>query len=189
MNDLVAILIAAVLVNHFVLVRFPAFFPLPEAAPLRAAALATIPVLVLSAAMAWLSETWLLIPYGLADLRLLNLVVIITAIASLMTAVLGRAKPALRSAMDGAPSVLIINATMLGIALLVTRKPTSLASTVAWSAAAGLGFALLMALFGDLRERLNAGEVPAPFRGPAIGLVTAGLVSLGVAGLSGMLRG
>ena len=43
-------------------------------------------------------------------------------------------------------------------------------------------------LFAAMRERVNVADVPAPFRGSAIGLVTAGLMSLAFMGLAGLVK-
>ena len=40
----------------------------------------------------------------------------------------------------------------------------------------------------SLRERLDSAEVPLPFRGPAIALVTAGMMSLAFLGFAGLIR-
>jgi electron transport complex protein RnfA len=50
------------------------------------------------------------------------------------------------------------------------------------------GFALVLILFAAIRERLDAADVPAPFRGAAIALVTAGMMSLAFMGFAGMAR-
>ena len=54
--------------------------------------------------------------------------------------------------------------------------------------AAAVGFSLVMVLFASIRERLVVADVPAPFRGNAIALVTAGLMSLAFMGFSGLVK-
>jgi electron transport complex protein RnfA len=48
---------------------------------------------------------------------------------------------------------------------------------------------MVLILFSAIRERVAAADVPQPFRGPAIALVTAGLMSLAFMGFSGLIRG
>jgi electron transport complex protein RnfA len=55
-------------------------------------------------------------------------------------------------------------------------------------AGAALGFGLVLAMLGGLRERLEHADVPQPFRGNAIALVTAGIMSLAFLGFSGFAR-
>ncbi|TXL02373.1 electron transport complex subunit RsxA, partial [Methylococcaceae bacterium CS2] len=49
-----------------------------------------------------------------------------------------------------------------------------------------LGFTLVLVLFAALRERIDAADVPAPFRGASIGLITAGLMSMAFMGFIGL---
>ena len=60
--------------------------------------------------------------------------------------------------------------------------------TVVFSAGAALGFTLAIVLFAGLRERLEFSEVPGPFKGMPIALVTAGLLSLAFMGFAGLVR-
>ncbi|MCR6555693.1 electron transport complex subunit RsxA, partial [Aeromonas sp. CPF2-S1] len=43
-------------------------------------------------------------------------------------------------------------------------------------------------LFAAMRERLVAADVPAPFRGVSIAMVTAGLMSLAFMGFTGLIK-
>ena len=54
---------------------------------------------------------------------------------------------------------------------------------------AALGFSLVMVLFAGMRERINAADVPAPFQGASIALITAGLMALGFMGFAGLVKG
>ena len=52
---------------------------------------------------------------------------------------------------------------------------------------AGL-FGLVLVLFAAMRERLAVADVPVPFQGVSIALVTAGLMSLAFMGFAGLVR-
>jgi electron transport complex protein RnfA len=45
-----------------------------------------------------------------------------------------------------------------------------------------------MILFSGLRERIELCDTPVPFRGTAIALVTAGLLSLAFMGFTGLVK-
>ena len=49
-----------------------------------------------------------------------------------------------------------------------------------------VGFSLVLILFAALRERMEAADVPGPFKGSAIAMVTAGLMSLAFMGFAGL---
>ena len=102
--------------------------------------------------------------------------------------VIRHASPLLHQVLGMYLPLITTNCAVLGVALLNTRESDSLIEALAYGIGAGLGFALVMVLFAGLRERLDGGEVPAAFRGPAIALVTAGIMSMAFMGFTGMLR-
>ncbi len=68
------------------------------------------------------------------------------------------------------------------------QQSKGLVQSVFFGFGASAGFALVLVLFAAIRERLDASDIPAPFRGTAIALVTAGVMSLAFMGFSGMAR-
>jgi electron transport complex protein RnfA len=81
------------------------------------------------------------------------------------------------------------NCAVLGVALLNIRQAQpSFMSSLTYGLGAALGFSLVLVLFSAMRERIAAADVPEAFRGSAIGLVTAGLMSLAFMGFSGLIR-
>jgi electron transport complex protein RnfA len=52
---------------------------------------------------------------------------------------------------------------------------------------AAAGFSLVLILFSAMRERLAVADIPGPFQGSAIGMVTAGLMSLAFMGFAGLV--
>jgi Na+-translocating ferredoxin:NAD+ oxidoreductase RnfA subunit len=60
--------------------------------------------------------------------------------------------------------------------------------TLFFVAAGAIGFTLVLILFAVIRERLETCDVPSPFKGTSIAMITAGLMSLAFMGFSGVLR-
>jgi electron transport complex protein RnfA len=81
------------------------------------------------------------------------------------------------------------NCAVLGVALLNVQEKNGFVESGLFGFGAAVGFSLVMVLFAALRERVAAADVPVPFRGAAIALVTAGLMSLAFMGFSGLVRG
>ncbi|MCG5501169.1 Rnf-Nqr domain containing protein, partial [Ectothiorhodospira lacustris] len=73
-----------------------------------------------------------------------------------------------------------------GVALLNVQESHGFLESVMYGLGAAAGFSLVMILFAAMRERVAAADVPAPFRGSAIALVTAGLMSLAFMGFLGL---
>jgi electron transport complex protein RnfA len=75
------------------------------------------------------------------------------------------------------------------VALLNIKKPdNSLLLSLLYGFGAAVGFSLVLVLFAALRERIAVADVPVPFRGASIALVTAGLMSLAFMGFAGLIR-
>ena len=76
---------------------------------------------------------------------------------------------------------------MLGVALLNINKQHSFIESALYGFGAAAGFSLVLILFSAMRERLAVADIPAPFQGSAIGMVTAGLMSLAFMGFAGLV--
>jgi electron transport complex protein RnfA len=80
------------------------------------------------------------------------------------------------------------NCAVLGVALLNVQQSKGFVQSVFFGFGAAAGFALVLVMFASIRERLDAADIPAPFRGTAIALMTAGIMSLAFMGFAGMAR-
>jgi len=81
------------------------------------------------------------------------------------------------------------NCAVLGVALLNVQEGHDFIESALYGFGAAVGFSLVLALFAAVRERVAAADVPAPFQGTAIALMTAGIMSLAFMGFSGLVKG
>jgi len=81
------------------------------------------------------------------------------------------------------------NCAVLGVALLNVQESHGFLESLVYGFGAAAGFSMVMILFAAVRERLEVADVPAPFRGPAIAMITAGLMSMAFMGFAGLVRG
>lgn len=192
MTELIVILISTVLVNNFVLVRFLGLCPfLGVSRSLEAAAgmsLATAFVLTLSSAAAYLLQTWVLEPLDVEYLRTVAFILVIAASVQFTEIMVRRISPVLDQVLGIYIPLIATNCAVLGVALLNVQQSQGFVQSVFYGFGAAAGFALVLVLFAAIRERLEAADIPAPFRGSAIALMTAGIMSLAFAGFSGMAR-
>jgi electron transport complex protein RnfA len=79
------------------------------------------------------------------------------------------------------------NCAVLGVALLNLQAGLGLMESALYGFGAALGFSLVLVLFAALRERIAVSDVPEPFQGSAIALITAGLMSLAFMGFAGLV--
>ena len=192
MSDLILIILATVLVNNFVLVKFLGLCPLLGASTnfetTLGMSLATTFVLTLASAFSYLINTWLLIPFELEYLRLLSFILIIAGSVQFTEMFVRYSSPILHQILGIYLPLITTNCAVLGVALLNTSESESFLQALAYGIGAGLGFCLVMILFAGLRERLAVADVPVPFKGAAIALVTAGLMSMAFIGFVGVIR-
>ena len=193
MTELALIIVATVLVNNFVLVKFLGLCPLLGASTRFETALgmslATTFVLTLASCISYLIDTYLLVPFQLEYLQLISFIVVIAGAVQFTELFVRSASPILHEVLGVYLPLITTNCAVLGVALLNTRQSDSLVEALTFGIGAGLGFCLIMILFAGIRERLETADVPKPFRGPAIALVTAGMMSLAFIGFAGLVRG
>ena len=192
MSDLTLIILATVLVNNFVLVKFLGLCPLLGASTRLETAigmsLATTFVLTLASGSSYLIDTYILEPWDLGYLRLISFILVIAGAVQFTEIVIRHSSPILHQVLGIYLPLITTNCAVLGVALLNTRQSSSFIEALAYGIGAGLGFCLVMILFAGIRERLETAEVPEPFKGPAIALVTAGLMSMAFLGFAGLIR-
>jgi electron transport complex protein RnfA len=191
-RDLVLIVVSTVLVNNFVLVKFLGLCPFMGVSRKLDAALgmglATTFVLTASSVAAWSVEHWLLAPLGLAYLRTIAFIVVIAGVVQFTELVVQRTSPLLHQLLGIYLPLITTNCAVLGVALLNVQQGHGLLGAAAYGFGAALGFALVLTLFAALRERLAGADVPLPFRGTPIALITAGLLALAFMGFAGLVR-
>ena len=80
------------------------------------------------------------------------------------------------------------NCAVLGVALLNINHDHNFIESVIYGFGAAVGFSLVLILFAAMRERLAVADVPAPFKGASISMITAGLMSLAFLGFTGLVK-
>lgn len=192
MSDLFLILVATVLVNNFVLTRFLGLCPfMGVSRNLEAAvgmSLATGFVLTLSSAMSFLLHRYVLLPLEIGYLRTISFILVIAASVQFTETMVRRLSPLLHQVLGIYIPLIATNCAVLGVALLNVQEAHGFVESVIFGFGASIGFALVLVLFASIREKLIAADIPAPFRGTAIALMTAGIMSLAFMGFSGMAR-
>lgn len=192
MTEYVIILISTVLVNNFVLVKFLGLCPFMGVSKKTDAALgmglATTFVLTLSSVMSYLLYTYLLQPFELEYLRTIGFILSIAAVVGFTEMAIHKSSPALYQVLGIYLPLITTNCAVLGVALLNIGEGHNFIESAFYGFGAAVGFTLVMVLFASLRERIDAGDVPTPFKGAPIALITAGLMSLAFMGFGGLVQ-
>ena len=193
MVDLLLILVSAIFVNNFVLARFLGICPFLGVSKKVETALgmgmAVTFVMTVATVVTWYIQTFVLVPFGLEYLQTIAFILVIAALVQLVEMVVQKTSPALYQSLGIFLPLITTNCAVLGLAVLNIQKDYSFLEGVIFAIGAAGGFTLAMVLFAGLRERLELSQVPKPFRGTAIALVTAGLLSLAFMGFAGLVKG
>ncbi|MCK0515014.1 electron transport complex subunit RsxA [Anaerobiospirillum sp. NML120448] len=189
MIDALILFFSAAIVNNFVLVRFLGICPFIGVSNQLSAALgmggATTFVLVLSALICTLANNYVLSPLGLTSLDLIVDIIVIAVAVQLVEIVIRKTSYSLYQALGIYLPLITTNCIVLGLVLLNTSLNHSLINGMVYALGAGAGFTLVLTLFAAMRERLALNDVPEPFKGTAIALISAGLMSLAFMGFAG----
>ncbi len=191
MSEYALILISTVLVNNFVLVKFLGLCPFMGVSRKLETAmgmgLATTFVLTLSSVASYLVNTWMLEPLGMEYMRTIAFILVIAVVVQFTEMVMHKTSPVLYQVLGIFLPLITTNCAVLGVALLNTQEEHNFVESALYGFGAAIGFSLVLVLFAAIRERVNAADVPEPFKGNAIALITAGLMSMAFMGFSGLV--
>lgn len=191
MADYALLLVGAILVNNFVLVQFLGLCPFMGVSNKLETAIgmssATTFVLTLASICSWLTYEWLLKPLGLEYLRTISFILVIAVVVQFTEMVVRKSSPLLYKVLGVFLPLITTNCAVLGVALLNINKQHNFLESALYGFGAAMGFSLVLVLFAAMRERLAVADVPTPFKGAAIGMITAGLMSLAFMGFAGLV--
>lgn len=192
MKEYFFILISTVLVNNFVLVNFLGLCPFLGVSRNQGTALgmgfATIFVLTLSSMGSYLVNHFLLNPLGLEYLRIIAFIVVIASVVQFTEMVVHKTSPLLYQVLGMFLPLITTNCAVLGVALLNVQARHGFVESLIYGFGAAMGFTLVLVLFAGIREKIEAADVPKPFQGTPIGLITAGLMSMAFMGFTGLIK-
>jgi len=191
MTEYALILVSTILVNNFVLVKFLGLCPFMGVSRKLETAmgmgLATTFVLTLSSVCSYLVNEYLLGPLGLEYLRTIAFILVIAAVVQFTEMVVRKTSPLLYNVLGIFLPLITTNCAVLGVALLNVQENHDLVESALYGFGAAVGFSMVLVMFAAMRERLAVADTPEPFKGNAIALITAGLMSLAFMGFSGLV--
>jgi electron transport complex protein RnfA len=189
--DLILIFLGAALVNNFVLSYFLGICPFIGVSGRLSSALsmglATTFVLVMTAAVTWLVQAYLLDPLGLGFLQTVAFILIVASLVQFVEMVIKKVSPPLYRALGIFLPLITTNCAILGLALFIQLRGYSFLQGLVFGLGAGAGFTLALCLMAGIREELELADVPASLRGPGITLMVATIMALAFMGFAGMI--
>ena len=188
--NLILIIIVAIFVNNVVLAQFLGICPFlgvsKKVDTASGMGMAVTAVLVVATIVTYLIQVYVLNTFGLEYLQTIAFILVIAALVQMIEMILKKTMPALYQALGVFLPLITTNCCILGVAILVIQKDYDLLEGIIYALSTGIGFLLAMVLFAGLREQLDLVDVPKPFRGVPIALVTASLLAMAFMGFSGV---
>ena len=188
MTEILGILIAALLSQNFILVKFYGICPFMGVSKKIDTALgmgmAVTFVMALASAACYLVN--LLLGETYAFMQTIAFILVIASIVQVVEMFLKKMVPALYKALGVFLPLITTNCAVLGVVLINVQEGYSFLHSVINGAAGGLGFTLAIVLFASIRERVDKAECPECFKGFPIALISAGLLALAFMGFSGL---
>ena len=185
------LVISAILVNNILLAQYLGNCPFLGVSQKMDTAFgmgaAVIFTMTLASAITWCVDRWLLVSLELGFLRTIAFILVIASLVQFVEILMKKMLAHLYQALGIFLPLITTNCAILGVAILCIRNEYSFLKTVLFSFSSGLGFALALVVFAGLRERFAISRIPHTLQDTAIGLVTAGLMSLAFLGFVGMV--
>ena len=192
MTKLIIILLSAVFINNYVLSRFLGICPfLGVSKKLDSAtgmSLAVIFVMLLSTAVTWPIQYYLLNPNNLGYLQTIVFILVIAALVQLVEIVLKRYIPSLHQSLGVYLPLITTNCAVLGVTILNIDENYTFLEAIVNSLGSGLGFFLAMVMFSGVRSKIEGADVPESFKGLPVTLVAASITSLSFLGFGGVIE-
>lgn len=184
------ILIGTVLVNNIVLIKILGLCPFMGVSKKLEASIgmaaATAFVLTVGSMTSWAINHYLLEYFGLEYLRTLSFIVVIASVVQFTQMIMEKHFPVLYQMLGIFLPLITSNCAVLGVPLLNAQMSNGPLESGLYGFGGAVGFSMVLIMFASLRERLEAADVPTPFKGSAIAMVTAALMSLAFMGFSGL---
>lgn len=185
------LLVSSILVNNFVLSRFLGICPFLGVSKQVDTALgmgmAVTFVMTLAGIMTYFIQIYVLDRFGVGYLQTISFILVIASLVQFVEIVLQKMSPTLYQALGVYLPLITTNCAVLGLALLNVQYKFNLVQTITHSIGAAVGFSLAIVLFAGIREKLETSDVPEPFKGFPIALITASLMSIAFLGFTGLV--
>ncbi len=185
------ILVSSILVNNFVMSRFLGICPFlgvsKQVETATGMGMAVTFVITLAGMITYLVQKYILVAFHIEYLQTVAFILVIAALVQFVEIVLQKLSPVLYQALGVYLPLITTNCAVLGLALLNIQYKLNFVQTIFHSFGAAVGFSLAIILFAGIRERLAISDVPAPFKGFPIALITAGLMSMAFLGFAGLV--
>lgn len=185
-TSLILIIITTALVNNVVLSQFLgicSFLGVSKQIKTSASlGAAVIFVITISSGVANLLYTFLLKPLHLEYLETIVFILVIAALVQMVEMFLKKTSPAIYQALGIYLPLITTNCAVLGVALTNVQNEYSFVESITAGFGTAVGYTISIVLLAGIRERIDQSDIPAPFRGAPVVLLSAALMAIAFMG-------
>ncbi len=187
---LIMIAVGSAFINNVVLSQFLGICPfLGVSRKINTAAGmggAVVFVITLASAVAGVIYKYLLVPFDITYLQTIVFILVIAALVQFVEMFLKKKMKGLYRALGVYLPLITTNCAVLGVALTNVQKDYNILEGVINGFATATGFLIAIVILAGLREKMEYNDIPKPFRGMPIVLLTACLMAIAFFGFSGL---
>lgn len=190
--ELLLLFIGAILVNNVVLTRFLGICPFLGVSKKVETAfgmgLAVTFVMTLASMISYLVYNYILVPRDLEYLYTIAFILVIASLVQLVEMIIQKSSPSLYQALGVYLPLITTNCAVLGVAVINMQANYSLVKSIINGLGTAIGFTLAIVILAGIRERIEYNDIPKPFKGYPIVLITAGLMAIAFLGFQGLIK-
>ena len=191
MRELLIIAIGAAFVNNVVLSQFMGLCPFLGVSKKfdTAAGMggAVIFVITISSFVTSIIYRAILVPLDMTYLQTIVFILVIAALVQLVEMFLKKSIPSLYQSLGVYLPLITTNCAVLGVALTNVQNGYGVLESTVAGIATAVGFTVSIVIMAGLREKIEYNDIPEPFKGMPVVLLTAGLMSIAFFGFSGLI--
>ncbi len=148
---------------------------------------AVIFVITLASLVSGVIYQFILEPLSITYLKTIVFILIIAALVQFVELFLKKFMKPLYQALGVFLPLITTNCAVLGVAINNVNLEYDLLTGVVNGLATSVGFAIAIIILAGIREKMEFNNIPKPFRGMPIVLVTAGLMAIAFCGFAGLI--
>lgn len=180
--SLISLFLTSIFSENIVLTKFlglcPFFGNSKREKTAVAMGLCVIFVMCVSSVLSFFIYNFVLVPTGTEYLSTLMFILLIASLVQLLVLIIKNKNKKMYKSLGIYLSLITTNCAVLGVVLLGINNGYNLLETIVYSLGSGIGFMLVIYVFGTIRERLEQSDVPKCFQGIPIALITASIMAL-----------
>ncbi len=185
----VSILIAGILINNFIFVKFLGICPFLGVSQKVETAVgmgvAVTFVMTVASGVTWLVQHYILEQFGIPFMQTVAFILVVAALVQFVEMVIQKVSPTLYQALGVYLPLITTNCAVLGVTVLNIQADYNFFYAMVNGFASALGFLLAITLMAGVREKLAFSSIPKALQGFPMAFITAGLMAMAFYGFQG----